>query len=155
MTSPRTIPAGLLQADARSERLWTPLRPLSVLRSPTAERTARSCLVLFLAAALRPGAAGSNSLAAALFAHGAVEAVARRAALGRRASARLERILLRTIGGPGRRASAGWRRTLCEHGATAHGQVLRRCGEEALGAWLRGEAPARRLEAALRTRPPA
>ena len=126
--------------------------PRFARRQPEAERDAKSCLMLFLAAALPPGAPESRSLAAMLFGQGAVDAAANRAALDRAARARLERSLFRVLAGSRGRATAGWQRTSSELAQTQRGRVIRRCGEKALHAWLRGVAPAPRLAALLRQR---
>jgi hypothetical protein len=153
MTSPTTILD--IEADAavstRRRRAGLPWSLPFARRQRTAERDAEWCLALFIAAALRPGVPGSESLAATLFARGAVDAAADRAALGGAARARLERALHRAVAGSRGRATAGWRRTLSELGQTQRGRVIRRCGEEALYAWLRGDPPAPRLAALLRS----
>jgi hypothetical protein len=118
------------------------------------ERTAHCSLRLFLDAAFPSdsGSASAESLAAAIFAHGAVDGVAARTALDPGAHARLERCLLRGIAGSRRRAIAAWRRTLRELEATSWGERLHRRGRLAAEAWLRGEAPDAHLAAALRRR---
>jgi hypothetical protein len=114
-----------------------------------AERDAEWCLGVFLAAALHPGAPGSSSVGAMLFAQGAVDAAADRAALGRAARARLERALCRAVAGSRPLATASWRRTLRELAQTQRGRAVRSCGAAALDAWLAGDPPAPRLAAAL------
>lgn len=110
-----------------------------------AERDAEWCVALFLAAALRPGTPASQSIGAMLFAQGAVDAAADRAALGKAARARLERALCRAVAGSRLRATASWRATLRELAETQHGRAVRCCGEAALNAWLQGDPPAPRL----------
>ncbi len=114
-----------------------------------AERDAEWCLGLFLAAALRPGTPGSDSLGAMLFAQGAVDAAADRAELGRAARGRLERALYRAVLGSRPRATAHWQRSLREFAKTQRGRAMRRCGEVALNAWLQGDPPAARFAAVL------
>lgn len=114
-----------------------------------AERTARASLTLFLDAIGVPGKA-SNSLAVALFAHGAVDGIAARCGeLDDRARRRLERVLLAKLADSRRRGIAGWRRTLRDLETTARGRGLRRCGEEAVHGWLAGEPPLPYLRKAL------
>jgi hypothetical protein len=155
MTSPTPISAVSPDLEARSER---PSHRVSALFAPQgngAERAAHSCLSLFLDAVLLPEA-GSNTLAAAIFAHGAANGVARCAELEGRACDRLERALLRKIAGSRRRGVSAWRRTLRDLETTPEGRGLRRCGEEAVHAWLRGDDPApylNRVNGALRTSP--
>jgi hypothetical protein len=115
---------------------------------PQAERDAECCVALFLAAALPPGSPGSESVGAMLFAQGAVDAAADRAALGEAARERLERALCRAVTGS-RRATASWQATLRELAQTQRGRAVRRCGEAALNAWLRGDPPAPQLAAVL------
>jgi hypothetical protein len=110
---------------------------------------ADSCIALFLAAALRPNAPGHDSLDAALFARGAVDAAARHTALGRLARVRLDRAWLRRVACAGRPQPFRWRRALRALDRTPRGRALRRGGEEALRAWLRGDPPAPRLSALL------
>jgi hypothetical protein len=151
MTSPTTI------LDVEERTVSAPGRIASRLfpfvRRRAAERDAKGCLELFLAAALRPGTPGSQSLAVMLFAGGAIDGAAKRAALGRAARARLERSLYRVIAGSRGRAAEGWRRALAELAQTQQGRAIRRCGESALHAWLGGAAPAPHLEAVLRSQP--
>jgi hypothetical protein len=153
MTTPTTIfetETGAVSAPRRRAKRWFPFA-----RERAPERDAESCLSLFLAAALRPGTPGSESLAAILFARGAVDGAANRAGLGPAARARLERSLYRAVAGSRGRAVAGWRRALSELAQTQQGRVIRRRGEAALHAWLAGAAPGPRLAAVLAPSPQA
>jgi hypothetical protein len=132
---------GPLRSAERSWRLPVPRR--------AAERDAERCVLLFAAAALRPGMSGSQSLAAMLFTRGAVDGAADRASLGRAARTRLERALYRAVMGARGRATAGWQRMLSELAQTQRGRAIRSCGEAALHAWLDGHSPAPRLAAVL------
>lgn len=117
--------------------------------SAEAERIARASLSLFLDAIGVPGAT-SNSLAVALFAHGAVDGIAARCGdLDGRAHRRLERVLLAKLADSRRRGISGWRRTLRDLETTARGRGLRRCGEQAVHGWLAGEPPLPSLKKAL------
>jgi hypothetical protein len=121
--------------------------------TPDLEHVAHCSLRLFLDAVFPSETRDATSLAAAIFAHGAVDGVAARTALDPRAHARLERSLLRGIAGSRRRAILAWQRTLRELEETTWGERLHRRGRQAVEAWLHGEAPDAHLAAALQPRP--
>lgn len=109
---------------------------------PADEVNAAACLELFLCAALGRSQPGTTCLATALFALGALDAAADRSALGRTSRQQLEARFLEAFYGTGGRQTEAWRRALHDFEHTRSGWAIRRRGEAALQAWLRGEPPA-------------
>jgi len=105
------------------------------------EVNAATCLEMFLCATLGRRGPSASSLATALFALGALDAAADRAALDRGARQRLEAKFLRAFYGTGGRQTEAWRRALHAFERTREGWAIRLRGEAALRAWLRGEPP--------------